>query len=509
MTTKRDFISLEQATEGLDELTKATKETNRKAQAQRAIQAAQSFLQQKAAKPVEFPLEAFPTPIRAAIAHWVHVTNLSVEHFGTAVLSAASVALSNKIKIKVRENWTEPPLLYCLVLGSSGVGKTPIWNYAIQPILDIEKALHDEYYEELKSHKDDLIDAVNMGNSTDSISEPRPRMLRVEKIATETLLESMWSNPHGLFLFRDELRSWFMSLNQGGGRDDVELFLEFWNNSSKVKNLKSTTFFTERTGLNILGGLQPDLMKEISKGTNVSNGLFQRFLCAWPFHQIVHETLSKEQADRGICEHYNATITSLYEMEDYLERPTGKMSKPVFRPMVIPYSPEAYKVFEEYYGEIARKIKATDDDNIISTIRKHDKHVSRIALILRMLRYADEIGHHEQPKEAEWVENNIKVEKEDIENAILLSRYFLYQSMRILDAVKTPAHGLKANYQMWYKALNDSFTRSEAKDVRDDLKKAYKDFSLSNGTMATLLNDRTLFRKRPGSNGHYDKLWEL
>jgi hypothetical protein len=146
---------------------------------------------------------------------------------------------------------------------------------------------------------------------------------------------------------------------------------------------------------------------------------------------------------------------------------------------------------------------------IISTIRKHDKHVSRIALILRMLRYADEIAHQSEPKEAEWVENNIKVEKEDIENAILLSRYFLYQSMRILDAVKTPAHGLKANYQMWYKALNDSFTRAEAKEVRDDLKKGFKGFSLGNGTMATLLNDRALFRKRPGSNGHYDKLWEL
>lgn len=494
--------------EALDQLTQQQRETNANAEKQRILKVAADFKVEKADKPIKFPLHAFPTPIAVAIKHWVDITNLSTEHFGTAVLSAASVVLGNKIKIKIREKWTEPPLLYCILLGSSGIGKTPIWNYAIQPVLDIEKELHDEYYEDMKLHKENLIEAANNGKSIDGVDEPKPHQIRVEKIATETLLESMWSNPHGIFLFRDELRAWFMSLNQGSGRDDVELFLEFWNNSSKRKDLKSGSYYIERTALNIIGGLQPDLMKQIATGTNVSNGLFQRFLCAYPYSQKVNEVLSEEQADKEICEHYNRTIKTLYDMEDYLDRPISKLDKPIFKPMLIPMTKDAYDEWHKYYGEISRKIKNTEDDNLVSTIRKHDKHVSRLALILRMLRYADEVMG-QKSKEPEWIENNIKVEKEDIQNAVLLSRYFLYQSMRILDAVKTPAHALKPNYQLWYKCLPDSFQRSECINVRDTLKKSTEQFSISNGTIGNLLNDRNLFRKRSGSNGHYDKLWEI
>lgn len=78
--------------------------------------------------------------------------NYSIEFTVTSLISAMAAAVGNSCYIRIKGNWITSPILYVILVGRPGVGKTPPLNFAYKPLHDIDteehhkfKALKNEY----------------------------------------------------------------------------------------------------------------------------------------------------------------------------------------------------------------------------------------------------------------------------------------------------------------------------------------------------------------------------
>lgn len=78
----------------------------------------------------------------------VEYENYNQDYLLVSMLSAVATAIGNTCQIKIKGCWTSSPILYIILVGRPGVGKTPPLDFAFKPI-----RAHD--YKLLKKYKED------------------------------------------------------------------------------------------------------------------------------------------------------------------------------------------------------------------------------------------------------------------------------------------------------------------------------------------------------------------
>lgn len=495
------------------------RESNKTTRENRVKETALKFKEKQKNKRIEFPTMSFPTLTRQTIESWHRCSNLPTEYFGLAILSAASTLIGNKVKVKVNHQWSESPMIYGAILGPNGIGKSAVWDYALSPVTNIQNENNRELVDRLQEYKEELGERSMSKRSTGDLEEPRERLVMVENTTMEYLYEAMWYNPNGLLLHRDELKGWLMSMNQYRAGDDLQVFLEIWNNKTKSRRIKSNSYYIERTFLGILGAIQPSLIRSLATGENVANGLFQRFLYAYPYYFSRGE-YNESEPDPGIQNRYINYMRYLHDMPSKIVVPQSKYDKPGFEYITIEMTPEAKREWIKHHNYISSAYNEQEDENAAGVISKQDRYCARLALVIRFIRLAevnhkyDEISVKPEEVQAQWIGeaddlNKIKVELEDMQAARALSNYFQFQSLRILDKIGNPAQSLPLNKQIIYKSLPDEFSRQEAIDVLNQLTKEIEGFEMSERSLFRMLNneDGEIFHKM--RRGYYGKRWEM
>ena len=110
-----------------------------------------------------------------------------------------------------------------------------------------------------------------------------PRLLAMDT-TTQELQHLLAGQPRGLLHMRDELAGWLGDHDRYGGHGaDRAFYLEAWNGGAyvvdRVKH-RGQPVRIERASLAILGGMQPDRLREVLAGPD--DGLAARFLWIWP-----------------------------------------------------------------------------------------------------------------------------------------------------------------------------------------------------------------------------------
>jgi hypothetical protein len=110
-----------------------------------------------------------------------------------------------------------------------------------------------------------------------------PRII-INDSTIEEATNILANNPKGLLMLRDELAGWIGSFDRYGGEgSDRAFYLECWNGGSHtVDRVKKTGQPVEvaYASLSILGGIQPDRLREALAGSD--DGFTARFLYIWP-----------------------------------------------------------------------------------------------------------------------------------------------------------------------------------------------------------------------------------
>ena len=91
------------------------------------------------------PLDVFPQKMQQMILDLARTENYSIEFTATSLISAMAAAVGNSCYIRIKGNWITSPILYVILVGRPGVGKTLPLNFAYKPLHDIDTEEHHKF----------------------------------------------------------------------------------------------------------------------------------------------------------------------------------------------------------------------------------------------------------------------------------------------------------------------------------------------------------------------------
>lgn len=228
---------------------------------------------------------------------------------GCLVTAAAAIREGWRIQPKMHDTeWTEQPILWFGLTGSSGAKKTQALKSSVAPLYAIEKIntreaelirkeyLRDKafYNEEMKIWRSQFkearikggmsyVEAMDTYPKPEAPKEPAVPRLVVGDTTVEALMNLCAANPSGIVQVRDELSEWLASfdLYSGGtGNRDRGKYLTAYNGGSETKDRASDEegpLRIDNFAVSIMGGIQDDVLtKRFSSDTH--DGFLARFL---------------------------------------------------------------------------------------------------------------------------------------------------------------------------------------------------------------------------------------
>ena len=228
-----------------------------------------------------FPINALPEKIREILLEYHQVHQLPIDYFGLTILVIAGGIMGNAFKLKYK--YQCPPLLYAALVGNSSMGKTPAIKILMRVLNDLEKEYDQEYKTALKDYLAEM-DEWEKGDKKPI--KPKRKELVINNATTEAIIQSLSTNHNGLILFQDELLGWINNMNQYRSGGDEQFWLSTWSNSmAKNNRVTKETVLIPNSFVNVIGGIQPELLPNIAAGDKNSSGFWFRILFAFPPNQ--------------------------------------------------------------------------------------------------------------------------------------------------------------------------------------------------------------------------------
>jgi hypothetical protein len=329
--------------------------------------------------------------------------NCNPDFVAAAVLAAASVAVGSMVKIQIKGGWLEGALLYIMIIGNPGSKKTPAIGKAIKPIYELHKALSEAYKNELKAWEENK-----------EGEKPTPKGIVTTDVTLEALALLMHNHAHGILSHKDEAIAWLKSMNQyrGGKGSDMEKFLSFWSQSPEsIDRVSKPPLFLEHPFLTFIGGLQPDILQDLSQIKN--NGFLARnnFIFPVPI-PVAHSDVEIPDA---LIQEYSSIIIKIYNYQQKLT-----VSK------ILKLTPDAQESWKQWHIEYCNSMNDQHLPFYMNEVMaKLEGYSLRYALILEHLwRIAED-------KEVECIST------ESIERAIKLTAYFRSHADKVFSSFQS------------------------------------------------------------------------
>jgi hypothetical protein len=192
--------------------------------------------------------------------------NCPVDYVVAGLLSAAAGVIGFRRKCVATAEWIEATILWTMVVGPSGIKKSPVRDYFRDIIVELERELEDEWRR--NGHDED---------------EKPPRM-RFDNATLESLMRVLSRNPFGLWGGFDELSSWFTSFNQykgGKGRDRGDWLSLYKGEKNYYVDRVSNSFSVPWAGCSITGNITQGAARETVEESQ-GDGMAERFLYFYP-----------------------------------------------------------------------------------------------------------------------------------------------------------------------------------------------------------------------------------
>ncbi len=226
-----------------------------------------------------------------------------ISYVGLALLVAAA-ALNGNARRVTHGTWSEPSILWAMMVGDPSTGKTP----ALRPIQAIMSAFdrdisagfpaivaeHTEREAAANIVKEEWEKAVRKAVREGNPAPPMPKSATapdvpvcpavvVKDVTPEKLGYLSNASPKGLLMLRDEIAGWLGNMNRFSGGGERQMWLEAYNgDAGKIDRVKlNSSIHIDHFSVSILGGIQPDRLNTILRD-DPDDGLTARFLFAFP-----------------------------------------------------------------------------------------------------------------------------------------------------------------------------------------------------------------------------------
>jgi hypothetical protein len=361
-----------------------------------------------------FPLDALPDAVRCYASEAATALGADAAFVALPLLSALGAAIGNTRRVRLKREWTEPPILWALIVGESGTLKSPALDLALEFTRQRQR-------EAFAAHK---LAMKNWKYARDEEESEADRPVCERFIAGDVTLEALAcrlvDSPRGLLLSRDELAGWFRSFDayRKGRGGDLAHYLTLHRAGDLILDRKTgerETIIVPRAFLAVTGGVQPGVLRRLFTTELFETGLPARFLLAMPPRPRRCWTETEIHPDtRGRVERLFAAVWNLQPETDADGNPL---------PALVGLSKEGKAAWIDFFNQHADQHQERIGD-LAAAWSKLEGYCARLALVFHCCRLAD----------AGEVEAGA-IDAECVENAARLVRWFAAEMERVYAAL--------------------------------------------------------------------------
>ena len=359
------------------------------------------------------PLGVFPAKLQDMVLTLARQENYSIEYTMASLIAAASTAIGNAIGIRIRGGWISSPILYMILVGRPGMGKTPPLDFAFRPIRKHDAKIIKRFKADMESYN--AIIEAQKGKKEEKVPlPPKPILKRtvISDFTPEALLRALDDNPRGVVVYVDEIMGMFNAVNQYNKGQLIEQLLTAF--SGKPLDVSRCSIpipiHIEHPFINLVGTMQTTRVHELVDKGYKDNGLLDRIIFVYPSSQEISDWQIDEDAASSTFDRY----TTMWEevINKIIDLPMSISIDGTLQ-NILNFSPEASAHFTEWRNASIRAINQIKDDGLIdSRVMKAPMITARLALVIQILRWACGEVHKDF------------VDMDSIKSAISLSSYF-------------------------------------------------------------------------------------
>lgn len=328
----------------------------------------------------QFPLHALPTVLRDYASTISEAVQSPADYIACSLLVVASILIGSQRYIQLTSEWEQLCNLWLACVGSPTSKKSPAINKAFLALRGIEDTLFKKYKQEMFDYKlklekyDVELKAWKKGQTDEQPIKPEKpicQRLTTNDITIEALAKLLSQNPYGLGLTPDELSSFSRSMNQYKSKGaDRSNYLSLLSNEQLIIDRKNEDepIFIQTPFLSIIGGIQPDALKEIVD-QRIDDGMKERFLYCCP-------APNDELPNKGISVPPNVKAATISLLTTIFSRRTVEK-------VTVGLSPEAADLFHRYKKESHIEVHSDDfPKEMAAYYGKMISYLGRLTLIL-------------------------------------------------------------------------------------------------------------------------------
>ena len=189
---------------------------------------------------VDFPIDIYPTFIQRYLLEVSDTLNANIDFLGGGFLWVCSLCVGNTIKIEVKKGWIESGILWIVLVGKAGVGKTHTIKAVTDPLETLSGYEVRKYAQQMEKYEKYMELSKKEKDLSEEIKKPKKTKFIADDITIEALTELHDSNPNGIGILRDELVGWIKDMNKYREGSDLQKYLSCWSNGILSSDRKTS-----------------------------------------------------------------------------------------------------------------------------------------------------------------------------------------------------------------------------------------------------------------------------
>lgn len=402
----------------------------------------------------KFDLDLLPDTIRPWVEDIAARMQCPVDFVAIPAMISAGAIIGSRIAVRPKQvdTWHEVPNLWGMVIGNSGVKKSPALSEALKWLRDLQHEADKAYDQVLSNYalaktlheitlaqKKSQSKAGKYTLTLQDLQEPdcpaRTRLL-VNDTTVEALGIILQDNPNGTLVFADEIVGLLSRLDGEERRTDRTFYLEAYNgmNDFTVDRITRAAVRIPRLCVSVLGSTQPDALRTYLRyavmGGIGNDGLMQRFqLAVHPDHPIGPIPFVDQAPDTAAAQQAEQTFCRLAQLDPIA---VGACLVPNCRIPMLGFNAAAQSIVNQWLNAIDNILLRDLHPALVSHYSKYRKTMPTLALVIHLTEGgAGQISERATLKAIGWI-NYLRehakriysaVSKAHIDAARTLSKY--------------------------------------------------------------------------------------
>ena len=352
-----------------------------------------------------FPTSYLPSPIDQFVEAGGKALGCDECFISLPVLAGLAGAIGNSRRIRLKNTWKEPSVLWMCTIAESGALKSPSQDLAIEPLqkmhdteLAKQQQERERYEQDVQIYEADYAEWKRTGRKRlepppAKPEEPKARRYICSDVTIEGLAPLLEDNPRGLLLARDELAGLFNSFDayKSVRGSDVGHWLSIHRAGSITVDRKTgkRVLHVPRANVSITGTVQPGALKSALFGRypesdsanpareHFENGLAARIQLAMPPKRP--RVWTEETIPDSLRRSVNFVFQDLTSLE------MNRTEDGQLEPVDLDLSPGAKKAWVRFYNDFGKEQAALSGD-LSACFSKLEACCARFALIFHLVR---------------------------------------------------------------------------------------------------------------------------